>query len=177
MRDERFEVSVTFDERRGYIVTAPELRQPVLALSLGGLRNLRTPSGAADLVLRYRITAAGPQCHSIKSLKMTTFLRARNRVICPRTEWRPAHAAGQSQLLFEGRSLRCGLRLIGIFAIHAHFWPFRSFGLAVFRTYHLVPLQLAGFLTPAIVGALGHPNLTGRIGNALTSRDQNVNLA
>ena len=39
MRDERLEVSVTFDERRGYIGTAPELRQPVLALSLGGLRN------------------------------------------------------------------------------------------------------------------------------------------
>jgi len=38
MRDERLEVSVTFDERRGYIGTAPELRQPVLALSLGGLR-------------------------------------------------------------------------------------------------------------------------------------------
>jgi hypothetical protein len=29
---------VTFDERRGYIGSAPELRSPVLALSLGGLR-------------------------------------------------------------------------------------------------------------------------------------------
>ncbi len=38
MRDERLEVSVTFDERRGYVATAPELRQPVTALSLGGLR-------------------------------------------------------------------------------------------------------------------------------------------
>jgi hypothetical protein len=38
MRDERLEVSVTFDERRGYIASAPELRQPVTALSLGGLR-------------------------------------------------------------------------------------------------------------------------------------------
>ena len=37
MREERFEVSVTFDER-GYIGSAPELRQPVVALSLGGLR-------------------------------------------------------------------------------------------------------------------------------------------
>jgi len=36
--DERLEVSVTFDERRGYIASAPELRQPVTALSLGGLR-------------------------------------------------------------------------------------------------------------------------------------------
>jgi hypothetical protein len=38
MRDERLEVSVTFDERRGYIASAPELRTPVMALSLGGLR-------------------------------------------------------------------------------------------------------------------------------------------
>ena len=38
MRDERFEVSVTFDAERGYVATAPELRQPVVALSLGGLR-------------------------------------------------------------------------------------------------------------------------------------------
>ena len=38
MRDGRLEVSATFDERRGYIGTAPELRQPVTALSLGGLR-------------------------------------------------------------------------------------------------------------------------------------------
>jgi hypothetical protein len=35
---DRFEVSVSFDERRGYVASAPELRQPVLALSLGGLR-------------------------------------------------------------------------------------------------------------------------------------------
>ena len=37
MRDERLEVSVTFDES-GYIGSAPELRWPVMALSLGGLR-------------------------------------------------------------------------------------------------------------------------------------------
>jgi hypothetical protein len=35
---DRFEVNVTFDERRGYVASAPELRQPVTALSLGGLR-------------------------------------------------------------------------------------------------------------------------------------------
>jgi hypothetical protein len=35
MPDERLEVSVTFDER-GYIGSAPELRQAVVALSLGG---------------------------------------------------------------------------------------------------------------------------------------------
>ena len=38
MRDERFEVTVTFDERRGYIVGAPELRHPIVALSLASLR-------------------------------------------------------------------------------------------------------------------------------------------
>src|SRR5258705_11533517 len=37
MREERLEVSVTFDER-GYIGSAPELRSAVTALSLGGLR-------------------------------------------------------------------------------------------------------------------------------------------
>ena len=38
MRDERFEVSVTFDAERGYIASAPELRQPMVALSLASLR-------------------------------------------------------------------------------------------------------------------------------------------
>ena len=38
MPDERLEVSVTFDAERGYIASAPELRQPIVALSLGRLR-------------------------------------------------------------------------------------------------------------------------------------------
>jgi hypothetical protein len=37
MSGDRLEINVTFDER-GYIGSAPELRQPVTALSLGGLR-------------------------------------------------------------------------------------------------------------------------------------------
>ena len=37
-RDERFEVSVTFDAERGYVASAPELRQPIVALSLASLR-------------------------------------------------------------------------------------------------------------------------------------------
>jgi hypothetical protein len=37
MSGDRLEVNVTFDER-GYIGSAPELRWPVMALSLGGLR-------------------------------------------------------------------------------------------------------------------------------------------
>jgi hypothetical protein len=35
---ERLDVTVTFDAERGYIASAPELRQSVVALSLGGLR-------------------------------------------------------------------------------------------------------------------------------------------
>ena len=38
MREEQLEVSVTFDERHGYVASAPELRSAVVALSLGGLR-------------------------------------------------------------------------------------------------------------------------------------------
>jgi hypothetical protein len=38
MRDERLEVSVTFVPAKGYVASAPELRQPVVAVSLGGLR-------------------------------------------------------------------------------------------------------------------------------------------
>jgi hypothetical protein len=38
MSADRLEVSVTFDAERGYVASAPELRQPVTALSLGGLR-------------------------------------------------------------------------------------------------------------------------------------------
>src|SRR5262245_65978259 len=37
-KDGRFDVAVTFDERRGYVGTHHELRAPVTALSLGGLR-------------------------------------------------------------------------------------------------------------------------------------------
>ena len=36
--DGRLDVTVTFDERRGYVGTHPELRSTVTALSLGGLR-------------------------------------------------------------------------------------------------------------------------------------------
>jgi hypothetical protein len=38
MSGERLEVSVTFDPGKGYVASAPELRQPVTALSLGDLR-------------------------------------------------------------------------------------------------------------------------------------------
>ena len=35
MREERLEVSVTFDERRGYIASAPELRHPYSRIEPG----------------------------------------------------------------------------------------------------------------------------------------------
>ena len=38
MPDERLEVSVTFDEPHGYIASTPELRHPIVALSLASLR-------------------------------------------------------------------------------------------------------------------------------------------
>jgi hypothetical protein len=38
MRDERLEVSVTFDARRGYVATVPDLAAPITALSLAVLR-------------------------------------------------------------------------------------------------------------------------------------------
>jgi hypothetical protein len=38
MADDRLIVAVTFDSERGYVGTARELHQPVIALSLGGLR-------------------------------------------------------------------------------------------------------------------------------------------
>ena len=64
MRDERFEVTVTFDSERGYIASAPELRQPVAALSLGGLRRrieaLLLPSCCSSMVSpSTNATAAG----------------------------------------------------------------------------------------------------------------------
>jgi hypothetical protein len=38
MSGERLEVNVAFDSARGYIASAPELRQPIVALSLASLR-------------------------------------------------------------------------------------------------------------------------------------------
>jgi len=36
--DDKLTVTVTYDERRGYVGTAAELKVPVVALSLGGMR-------------------------------------------------------------------------------------------------------------------------------------------
>ena len=55
MSSDRLEVNVTFGES-GYIASAPQLREPIVALSLGGLRrkieiallpnDVRRPPGA-----------------------------------------------------------------------------------------------------------------------------------
>jgi hypothetical protein len=62
MREERLEVSVTFDERHGYVASAPELRSAVVALSLGGLRRkieaLLLPA-EVEIVLQLDGLAAG----------------------------------------------------------------------------------------------------------------------
>jgi hypothetical protein len=36
--EDRLSVAVTYDASRGYVGTHPDLREPVIALSLGGLR-------------------------------------------------------------------------------------------------------------------------------------------
>jgi len=46
-KDGRIDVAVTFDERRGYVGTHPELRSPVTALSLGGLTSPHRDRAAA----------------------------------------------------------------------------------------------------------------------------------
>src|SRR5919198_3685813 len=79
--------------------------------------------------------------------------------------------------LLEGHNLRCRLRLRRILVLHANLGSFRRLWVAVFRTSHLVLLQLAGLLAPTIIAPVGHPDLPGRIGNALTLRNQNLNFA
>jgi hypothetical protein len=55
MHGERLEVSVTFDPAKGYIASSPELRTPVAALSLSGLRKrieaLMVPPDGIDIKL------------------------------------------------------------------------------------------------------------------------------
>src|SRR5262245_21983956 len=58
-------------------------------------------------------------------------------------------------------------------ALSQALWTFMR---QLFRLFQLVPLQRPALLAPAIISALGYPNLTGRIGNAPTLRDQYVNL-
>ena len=71
MSGDRLEVNVTFDTAKGYIASAPELRQPIVALSLGGLRRrieiallpddveVRVHDSTADI--RYLVLPLRPQ--------------------------------------------------------------------------------------------------------------------
>jgi hypothetical protein len=56
MRGERLEISVTFASAKGYIASVPELRAPVVALSLGGLRT-RIEGAAADPIIVLQLDA------------------------------------------------------------------------------------------------------------------------
>ena len=65
MREERLEVSVTFDERHGYIGSARELRSAVVALSLGGLRRkIEAPMGPDEFTSCCSSTATRPRIPS-----------------------------------------------------------------------------------------------------------------
>jgi hypothetical protein len=63
---ERFPVDVTFDERRGYVGSHPELRTPGTALSLGGLRRridaLMLPA-EVDIILQLDVRARRERDH------------------------------------------------------------------------------------------------------------------
>ena len=48
---EKLNISVTFHPDQGYVGTAPELRQPVIALSLGGLRSKVEAAMMPDAVI------------------------------------------------------------------------------------------------------------------------------
>src|SRR5262249_26852000 len=84
---------------------------------------------------------------------------------------------GSEPLFLEAGGFRLELHLRGVvpncadLALGPALW---SFVRRLFWVFHLVPLPRAALLAPAIISALGKPDLTGRFGNALTSRDQHV---
>src|SRR5262249_28850943 len=95
---------------------------------------------------------------------------------------RGARAAGgpcsDESLLLEAGGVRPPLPLSVIpncaaLALRQALWTFIR---QLFRLFQLVPLQRPALLAPAIISALSYPDLTGRIGNAPTLRNQYVNL-
>src|SRR5262249_28628396 len=89
----------------------------------------------------------------------------------------PGHYRGEP-LLLEAGGFRLELPLSVIpncayLALSQALWTFMR---QLFRLFQLVPLQRPALLAPAIISALGYPDLTGRIGNAPTLRDQYVNF-
>jgi hypothetical protein len=58
-KDGRFDVSVTFDERRGYVARSPELRAPLVTLSLGGLhRQIESAMMPDEVVVMLKLDKA-----------------------------------------------------------------------------------------------------------------------
>ncbi len=80
------------------------------------------------------------------------------------------------ELLLEvgGFGLEVGLTIVvpncADFGLTRVLWSF------MLRFLDLVTLQRLVLLAPAIISALGYPDLTGRINNALTLCNQHINL-
>ena len=55
---EKLFVDVTFDERRGYVGRSPELRAPVVALSLGGLHRIESAMMPDEVVVMLKLDKA-----------------------------------------------------------------------------------------------------------------------
>jgi hypothetical protein len=84
MSADRLEVSVTFDAERGYVATAAELRQPVLALSLGGVRRrVEERLIGEDLEIRPVLDRAARLERGRRRAKITATSAARSRAGFP----------------------------------------------------------------------------------------------
>jgi hypothetical protein len=55
---DKLTIAVTFHPERGYVGTAPDLRQPVIALSLGGLRRKIEAAMLPDKVIVMQLDKA-----------------------------------------------------------------------------------------------------------------------
>jgi hypothetical protein len=77
---DRFEVAVTFDPAKGYVGTAAELKAPVTALSLGGIRRrieaLMMPD---DVIVMLNLDRAAVRERDRRRAKITAPSAARAR--------------------------------------------------------------------------------------------------
>src|SRR5262245_46750345 len=90
----------------------------------------------------------------------------------------PAGPCSDEPLLLEAGGFRLELPLSVIphcadLTLSQALWTFMR---QLFRLFQLVPLLRPALLAPAIVSALGYPDLTAGTGYALTLRDHYVNL-
>src|SRR5262249_61866229 len=102
----------------------------------------------------------------------------RRTTIAARPAGAPPGPYSDEPLLLEAGGFRLELPLSVIpncadLALSQALWTFMR---QLFGLFQLVPLQRPALLAPAIISALGYPDLTGRIDNALTLRDQYVNF-